>query len=142
MNTEDKLIQESLDIKQELNVLEKEKMDHQDSFITACILGIKYDDDGNEYEGPRLTAWNKKADQLNHAIETRERKLEELIAFIAVGYPAYKTVNASSVLDVYKEKVREYKRKMVIYNAKQSGISISDDHVIMDDDDPLGVMNM
>ena len=30
MNTEDKLIQESLDIKKVLNVLDKDKMDHQD----------------------------------------------------------------------------------------------------------------
>ena len=60
--------------------------------------------------------------------------MEELKAFIAVGYPACLTTNASSVEE-------EYKRKMVIYNAKESGISISDDHVIMDDDDPLGIMN-
>ena len=79
---EAKLIQESLNIKQELQVLEKDKMDHQDSFITACILGKKYDDDGNEYEGPRLIKWNEKADRINNGIEIRERKLEELIAFI------------------------------------------------------------
>ena len=109
-----KLIEESLNIKKELKVLEKDKMDHQDSFVTACILGVKYDDDGNEYEGPRLTAWNKKAEQIDNAIEIRERKLEEMIAFIAVGSPAYKTVNASSVMDVYNEKVQTYKDN---YNA-------------------------
>ena len=98
MNTEDKLIQESLDIKKVLNVLEKDKMDHQDSLVTCIVHGEE-----------AVEKWNNKADQLNHEIYEKERKLEELIAFIAVGYPAYKTVNASSVLDVYKEKVQAYK---------------------------------
>ena len=108
MNTEDKLIQESLDIKKVLNVLEKDKMDHQDSLITCIVHGEE-----------AVEKWNNKADQLNHEIEEKERKLEELIAFIAVGYPAYKTVNASSVIDVYKEKVMEYKIKNGLTNAKE-----------------------
>jgi hypothetical protein len=78
---------------------------------------------------------NDKYDRLYDDIQYNLSLQEELKAFIAVGYPACLTTNASSVEE-------EYKRKMVIYNAKESGISISDDHVIMDEDDPLGVMNM
>jgi len=100
MNTENKLIQESLDIKKELNVLEKDKMNHQDSLVTCIVNGEE-----------AVEKWNKTADHINNGIEIRERKLEELIAFIAVGYPAYKTVNASSVLDVYKEKVEAYRAR-------------------------------
>lgn len=73
-------------------------------------------------------------DRLLDDIQYNEGLQEELKAFIAVGYPACMWTNASSVED-------EFNRKMVIYNAKESGISISDDHVIMDDDDPLGIMN-
>ena len=108
MNTEDKLIQESLDIKKVLNVLDKDKMDHQDSLVTCIVHGEE-----------AVEKWNIKFDRLNHEIEENERKLEELIAYIAVGYPAYKTVNASSVIDVYNEKVWEYKIKNGLTTAKE-----------------------
>ena len=78
---------------------------------------------------------NDKYDRLYDDIQYNLSLQEELKAFIAVGYPACLTTNASSVED-------EFNRKMAIFNARESGISISDDHVIMDEDDPLGIMNM
>tara|TARA_R100001443_G_scaffold27303_1_gene40569 strand:- start:76 stop:531 length:456 start_codon:yes stop_codon:yes gene_type:complete len=100
----------------------KQKLD--DTLVHTCIQG-----------GDAIEKFDKKMYRIDSLIEETANHLEELKAFIAVGYPACLTTNASSVEE-------EYKRKMVIYNAKQSGISISDDHVIMDEDDPLGVMNM
>lgn len=123
MNREDKVIKQSLAIKEVITRLEKDKELHSELLVSAIIHSKEATD-----------KWEKTNDQLDREIDTNERKLEELIAYIAVGYPACLTTNASSVLD-------EYKRKVVIYNARQSGISISDDHTIMDEDDPLGVMN-
>ena len=100
----------------------KEKLERD--LVTAIVEG-----------GETLNKWEQEEKRYTILIENGQRKLEELQAYIAVGFPACLTTNASSVLD-------EYKRKMVIYNAKQSGISISDDHVIMDEDDPLDLMNM
>ena len=77
---------------------------------------------------------NNQYDKLYDDIQYNLSLQEELKAFIAVGYPACLTTNASSVED-------EFNRKMVIYNARESGISISDDHVIMDEDDVLGILN-
>lgn len=99
----------------------KQQLD--DKLVGACIEG-----------GETMVKWEQENDRFTNLIRETEHHLEELKAYIAVGFPQCMYTNASSVEE-------EYKRKMVIYNVRQSGISISDDHVIMDEDDPLGVMN-
>ena len=72
--------------------------------------------------------WQETANQLNDEIETNERRLEQLQSYIAVGYPKCIHTNASTVLDVYKEKVKHF---------KQSAISLPDKDVVCDWDNGL-----
>lgn len=99
----------------------KAKEDMNDELVTVSILG-----------GSALKEWNEDYDALLNNISEAERHLEELKAFIAVGFPACLNTNASFVED-------EYKRKMVIYNARQSGLTVPDDHQVWDWDDPMGI---
>ena len=117
--SEDKAIKQALAIKKVLIRLEKDIELHSDLFITAITHGHV-----------AIEKWTKTNEQLHHEVETDERILEELQAFIAVGYPQCMHTNASSVLD-------KYKRKVEIYNAKQSGISLSDEDVVRDWDNGL-----
>ena len=103
-NTEDKLIKQSLSIKKVITRLEKDIELHSELLIDAIAHGQEATD-----------KWSKTNDQLHYEIETNERKLEELISYIAVGYPAYKTTNASSVIDVYNKKVSDYKKSWSVW---------------------------
>lgn len=117
--SEEKAIKQALAIKKALIRLEKDKELHQRILVDACIHGQE-----------AIDKWTKTSDQLELSINTDERTLEQLQSFIAVGYPQCMHTNASSVLD-------KYKRKVEIYKAKQSGISLSDEDVVRDWDNGL-----
>ena len=76
----------------------KEKLDSD--LVSAILEG-----------GETLNKWEKENERYTILIEGGERKLEKLQAYIAVGYPACMTTNASSVLDVYKEKMEAYRAR-------------------------------
>jgi len=76
----------------------KQQLD--DMLVGACIEG-----------GKTMVKWEQENDRFTNHIEETERKLEELQAYIAVGYPQCMYTNASSVLDVYKEKMETYRAK-------------------------------
>ena len=74
---------------------QKEKLDQ--TLVDAIITG-----------GEKRKEWERQNDRYTTLIEETDRKLEELIAYIAVGYPQCMHTNASSVLDAYKEKMEAY----------------------------------
>ncbi len=114
---EDKKIEQAITITKVLKVLNMDKDLHERILVDAINQGS-------------TAKWQETANQLNDEIENNERKLEQLQSFIAVGYPQCMHTNASSVLN-------KYKRKVEIYNAKQSGISLSDADVVRDWDNGL-----
>lgn len=114
---EDKKIEQAITITKVLKVLNMDKDLHERILVDAINQGS-------------TAKWQETANQLNDEIENNERTLEQLQSFIAVGYPQCMHTNASSVLN-------KYKRKVEIYNAKQSGISLSDADVVRDWDNGL-----
>jgi len=114
---EDKKIEQAITITKVLKVLNMDKDLHERILVDAINQGS-------------TAKWQEAANQLNDEIENNERKLEQLQSYIAVGYPQCMHTNASSVLN-------KYKRKVEIYNAKQSGISLSDEDVVRDWDNGL-----
>ena len=85
---------------------QKEKLDQ--TLVDAIITG-----------GEKRKEWERQNERYTTLIEETDRKLEELKAYIAVGYPQCMHTNASSVLDVYKEKIMEYKIKNGLTNAEE-----------------------
>jgi len=114
---EDKKIEQAITITKVLKVLNMDKDLHERILVDAINQGS-------------TAKWQETANQLNDEIENNERTLEQLQSFIAVGYPQCMHTNASSVLN-------KHKRKVEIYNAKQSGISLSDADVVRDWDNGL-----
>lgn len=76
----------------------KQKLD--DTLVHVCIQG-----------GNTIEEFSKKMWIIDSHIEETAIHLEELKAYIAVGYPQCMHTNASSVLDVYKEKMEAYNNK-------------------------------
>ena len=86
--------------------LQKDKLDQ--TLVDAIITG-----------GEKRKEWERQNERYTTLIEETDRKLEELKAYIAVGYPQCMYTNASSVLDVYKERIWEYKIKNGLTTAKE-----------------------
>ena len=86
--------------------LQKDKLDQ--TLVDAIITG-----------GEKRKEWERQNERYTTLIEETDRKLEELKAYIAVGYPQCMYTNASSVLDVYKERMWEYKIKNGLTTAEE-----------------------
>lgn len=86
--------------------LQKDKLDQ--TLVDAIITG-----------GEKRKEWERQNERYTTLIEETDRKLEELKAYIAVGYPQCMYTNASSVLDVYKERIWEYKIKNGLTTAEE-----------------------
>ena len=93
---EDKEMEQAITITKVLKVLNLDKDLHERILVDAINQGS-------------TAKWQETASQLNDEIENNERTLEQLQSYIAVGYPQCMHTNASSVLEVYKEKITEYK---------------------------------
>ena len=79
----------------------KQKLD--DTLVHTCIQG-----------GDAIEKFDKKMYRIDSLIEETANHLEELKAYIVVGYPQCMYTNASSVEEEYKEKIQAYKDN---YNA-------------------------